>query len=196
MERQGETTVATSCAGGSSARGPSRAPSPAGSRIRDGTLVAIGARDPGRAGYAEAFPGARVVAGYEALLADPEVEAVYIATPHPSHAEWAIKAAEAGKHALVEKPLGLTAYEADAIFHAARRAGTFIGEAFMYRLHPQTARLLELIRERRDRRGADDQVELRLRDAAVRSRRTGSMPTNSPAAASSTSAATRCRWRG
>ena len=49
---------------------------------------------------------------------------------------------------LVEKPIGLTAYEADAMFHAARRAGTFMGEAFMYRLHPQTARLVELIRER------------------------------------------------
>ena len=132
--------------------------------------MAIGARDPGRAGYAEAFPGARVHDGYAALLADPEVEAVYIATPHPHHAEWAIKAAEAGKHALVEKPLGLTAHEADAIFHAARRAGTFMAEAFMYRLHPQTAKLLEVIGERRDRRGADDQVELRLRDAEVRSR--------------------------
>ena len=62
----------------------------------------------------------------------------------------------------------MTAWEADAIFHAARRAGTFMGEAFMYRLHPQTARLLELIRERRDRRGADDQVELRLRHAGLR----------------------------
>jgi predicted dehydrogenase/aryl-alcohol dehydrogenase-like predicted oxidoreductase len=112
-----------------------------------GTLVAIGARDPDRPGYAEQFPGARVLAGYDALLADPEVEAVYIATPHPQHAEWAIKAAEAGKHLLVEKPMGLSAYEADAIFHAARRAGTFAGEGFMYRMHPQTVRLLELIRD-------------------------------------------------
>lgn len=112
-----------------------------------GTLVAIGTRHPDRPGLADNFPGARVVAGYEALLADPEVEAVYIATPHPAHAEWAIKAAEAGKHALVEKPMGLTAFEADAIIHAHRRAGTFVGEAFMYRVHPMTARLLGLIRE-------------------------------------------------
>jgi len=112
-----------------------------------GKLVAIGARNPDRPEYAEHFAGARVLAGYEALLADPEVEAVYIATPHPSHAEWAIKAAEAGKHVLCEKPLGLSAHEADAMFHAARRAGTFLGEAFMYRVHPQTARLLELIRD-------------------------------------------------
>ncbi|MFO1144036.1 MAG: aldo/keto reductase [Amaricoccus sp.] len=114
---------------------------------RTGRLVAIGARDPKKPGYAEDFAGARVLDGYAALLADPEVEAVYVATPHPQHAEWAIKAAQAGKHVLVEKPMGLTAYEADAMLHAARRAGTFMGEAFMYRLHPQTARLLELIRE-------------------------------------------------
>ncbi len=110
-----------------------------------GTLVALGARDPGRASYAEHFPRARVHDGYEALLADPEVDAVYISTPHPYHAEWAIKAAEAGKHALVEKPLGLSAFEADAMFHAARKAGTFMAEAFMYRLHPQTAKLIALI---------------------------------------------------
>lgn len=114
---------------------------------RSGRLVAIGTRDAGRPGLGDGFPGARIHAGYDALLSDPEVAAVYIATPHPSHAEWAIKAAEAGKHVLVEKPLGLTAFEADAILHAARRAGTFMGEAFMYRQHPQTARLLALIRE-------------------------------------------------
>ena len=59
-----------------------------------GRLVAIGARDQDR-DYSEGFPGARVLAGYEALLADPEVEAIYIATPHPQHAEWAIRAASA-----------------------------------------------------------------------------------------------------
>lgn len=112
---------------------------------RTGRLVAIGARDPDKPNYATDFPGVRVVAGYEALLADPEVDVVYISTPHPSHAEWAIKAAEAGKHVLCEKPLGLTAFEADAMMHAARKAGTFLGEAFMYRLHPQTAKLVELV---------------------------------------------------
>ena len=120
---------------------------PAASRIRaPARLVALGARDPGKAGLAETFPGARVLAGYDALLADPEVDAVYIATPHPGHAEWAIKAAEAGKHVLCEKPMGLTAFEADAMIHAARKAGTFLGEAFMYRLHPQTLKLVELIK--------------------------------------------------
>ncbi|MDZ5450551.1 aldo/keto reductase [Labrys sp. ZIDIC5] len=111
-----------------------------------GVLAAIGTRDPDRPGLAEAFPGARIHRGYEALLADPTIDAVYIAVPHPGHAQWAIKAAEAGKHALVEKPLGLTAFEADAMMHAARKAGTFLGEAFMYRQHPQTLKLVELIR--------------------------------------------------
>jgi predicted dehydrogenase/aryl-alcohol dehydrogenase-like predicted oxidoreductase len=113
---------------------------------RTGTLAAIAARDPGKAGLAETFPGARVLAGYDALLADPEIDAIYIAVPHPFHTEWAIKAAEARKHVLCEKPLALTAFEADAMMHAARKAGTFLGEAFMYRLHPQTLKLVELIK--------------------------------------------------
>jgi predicted dehydrogenase/aryl-alcohol dehydrogenase-like predicted oxidoreductase len=111
-----------------------------------GELAAIATRNPGKPGLAEEFPGARIIEGYEALLADKEIDAVYIAVPHTLHAEWAIKAAEAGKHALVEKPLALSAHEADAVFHAHRKAGTFVGEAFMYRLHPQTAQILELVK--------------------------------------------------
>ncbi|AMX96732.1 oxidoreductase [Mesorhizobium sp. M7A.F.Ca.US.014.04.1.1] len=111
-----------------------------------GKLVAIGARNPAKPGLAERFPGARILDGYDALLADPDIDAVYISIPHPGHAQWAIKAAEAGKHVLCEKPLALTAFEADAMMHAARKAGTFLGEAFMYRLHPQTKKLVELIR--------------------------------------------------
>ena len=113
---------------------------------RHGVLAAIATRDPNKPGLATDFPGARIVHGYDALLADPDIDAVYIAVPHTGHAEWAIKAAEAGKHVLVEKPLALSAFEIDAVFHAHRKAGTFAGEAFMYRLHPQTARLGELIR--------------------------------------------------
>ncbi|MER8982065.1 aldo/keto reductase [Mesorhizobium sp. M0870] len=113
---------------------------------RTGKLVAIGARNPAKPGLAESFPRARILDGYDALLADPEIDAVYISIPHPGHAQWAIKAAEAGKHVLCEKPLALTALEADAMMHAARKAGTFLGEAFMYRLHPQTLKLVELIR--------------------------------------------------
>lgn len=111
-----------------------------------GELVAIATRDPNRPGLANDFPEARILAGYDAILADPEVEAIYIATPHPFHAQWAIRAAEAGKHVLVEKPMGMTAFEADAMMHAARRARTFLGEAFMYRFHPQTLKLVELVK--------------------------------------------------
>jgi predicted dehydrogenase/aryl-alcohol dehydrogenase-like predicted oxidoreductase len=112
---------------------------------RSSELVAIATRNPGRPGLAETFPGARIVDGYEALLQQSDVDAVYIATPHPGHAEWAIKCAEAGKHVLVEKPFALSAFEADAVLHAHRKAGTFAGEAFMYRLHPQTEKLRELL---------------------------------------------------
>ncbi len=111
-----------------------------------GTLVAIGSRNPGKPSLKTDFPGARIHDGYQALLDDPEVEAVYIATPHPQHAEWAIKAAEAGKHALVEKPMGLTAFQAEAMFDAARRHGTFMAEAFMYRLHPHTQIVIDLVK--------------------------------------------------
>ncbi|WP_092185777.1 aldo/keto reductase [Devosia sp. YR412] len=113
---------------------------------KHGVLAAVATRDPNKPGLAADFPGARVVHGYDALLADPEIDAVYIAVPHTGHAEWAIKAAEAGKHVLVEKPLALSAFEIDAVFHAHRKAGTFAGEAFMYRLHPQAAKLAGLIR--------------------------------------------------
>ena len=112
----------------------------------NGALAAIGTRNPDKAGLAENFPGARIINGYDAVLEDPEIDAIYISTPHPSHAQWAIKAAEAGKHVLCEKPMGLTAFETDAMIHAARKAGTFLGEAFMYRLHPQTLRLVELVK--------------------------------------------------
>lgn len=112
---------------------------------RLGKLEAIATRNPGKASLAQDFPEARILDGYDAILADPNVDAVYIATPHVGHAEWAIKAAEAGKHVLVEKPFALTAFEADAVFHAHRKAGTFAGEAFMYRLHPQTKKLYDLV---------------------------------------------------
>ncbi|SDK53686.1 aldo/keto reductase [Agrobacterium fabrum] len=115
---------------------------------RTGRLEAIATRNPDRPGLAEAFAGARIIKGYDALLADPDIDAVYISTPHTGHAEWAIKAIRAGKNVLVEKPIALSAYDADAIFHEAKKAGVFAGEAYMYRLHPQTAKLLELVKSR------------------------------------------------
>lgn len=113
---------------------------------RTGKLVAIATRNPEKPGLAENFPGARIVKGYGALLGDSEIDAVYIAVPHTGHAEWAIKAIRAGKHVLVEKPIALTAYDADAIYHEAKKAGVFAGEAFMYRVHPQTAKIVELVK--------------------------------------------------
>jgi predicted dehydrogenase len=113
---------------------------------RTGRLIAVGSRaeETLRAFLAD-FP-ARGHASYEALLADPEVEVVYISTPHPSHAQWSIRAAQAGKHILCEKPLTMNAAEAAMVIQAARTANVFLMEAFMYRCHPQTARLLDLIR--------------------------------------------------
>jgi predicted dehydrogenase len=95
---------------------------------------------------ADQFPGARILHGYDALLADPDIDAIYIATPHPTHAEWAMKAARAGKHVLCEKPIGLSAAEAEAMQTTAREAGIFLGEAYMYRLHPLTQKLIELLK--------------------------------------------------
>lgn len=113
---------------------------------RTGKLVAIGTRDPNKPALGEHFPGARIVAGYQALIDGPDVEAIYIATPHVGHAEWAIKAIRAGKHVLVEKPIALSSHQAEAIYHEAHKAGVFAGEAYMYRLHPQTAKLVDLVK--------------------------------------------------
>jgi len=115
---------------------------------RSSRLVAVGSRTQAAA---EAFGDACAVprrhGSYEALLADPEVQVIYIATPHPQHAEWAIKAAEAGKHVLCEKPLALNYAEALAIVEAARRHDRFLMEAFMYRCHPQTTKIVQLVRD-------------------------------------------------
>ncbi|WP_086995492.1 aldo/keto reductase [Rhizobium sullae] len=113
---------------------------------RTGKLVAIASRNPEKPGLGDGFPGARIVKGYDALLTDPEIDAVYIATPHTGHAEWAIKAIRAGKHVLVEKPIALSAFDADAIYYEAKKAGVFAGEGFMYRVHPQTAKIVELVK--------------------------------------------------
>ena len=112
---------------------------------RSGRLHAVGSRAPPKAPAAE-FAGARLHGSYAALLDDPQVEAVYIATPHPSHAALAIQAAAAGKHILCEKPLAMDASEALAVIEAARRHDVFLMEAFMYRVHPQTHRLVALLR--------------------------------------------------
>src|SRR5258706_6209168 len=87
----------------------------------------------------------RSFGSYEALLADSGIDVVYVPLPNALHAEWTIRAARAGKHVLCEKPLALSLEEADRIATAAREAKVVVAEAFMYRHHPQTTRLRELV---------------------------------------------------
>src|SRR5690348_18193606 len=86
---------------------------------------------------------------YEELLADPEIEAVYNPLPNHLHVPWSIKAAEAGKHVLCEKPIGLSVAEGKQLRDARNRTGVKIGEAFMVRTHPQWLKTLELVRRGR-----------------------------------------------
>jgi predicted dehydrogenase len=109
-------------------------------------LAAVGSRSRETAeAFASEFGDCRPHGSYAALLADPEVEAVYISTPHPMHAEWAIAAARAGKHILCEKPLAMSRVEAERVVAEAERAGVFLMEAFMYRCHPFVDRLAGLV---------------------------------------------------
>lgn len=114
---------------------------------RTGRLAAVASRDREKAeAFVAQWPEARSYGSYESLLADPEIDAVYIALPHPHHARWAVAAARAGKHLLCEKPLTLNHGEAMGVIEAARENDVFLMEAFMYRCHPLTARWLDLIR--------------------------------------------------
>lgn len=120
----------------------------AGLKVSDtGTLTAVASRDAGRAqAFAEAHgPDVRSFGNYRELFADPAVDAVYVATVHTSHVELAIAALEAGKHVICEKPLSVDHAGAMAIVEAARRSGCYFAEGYMYRFHPQTAKLAELI---------------------------------------------------
>jgi len=112
------------------------------------TIVAVASRDADKAAAFAAAQGiARHHASYEALLADPEVDAVYIPLPNSLHAEWAIKAAEAGKHVLCEKPLALGRAEAQAMFDAARRNRVMLLEAYPWWFQPQTGDMLALLQQ-------------------------------------------------
>jgi predicted dehydrogenase len=111
-------------------------------------LVAVASRDQARADeYAKTWGIHRGYGSYDALLADPEIEAVYISLPNSMHCEWAIKALEAGKHVLCEKPLSRHASDVEAAFAAADRTGRLLSEAFMYRHNPQTKRAKQLVDE-------------------------------------------------
>ncbi len=111
-------------------------------------LLAVASRDQARAdAYAREWEIPRAYGTYEALLADPEIEAVYISLPNTMHAEWSIKALEAGKHVLCEKPFTRHPEEVDDAFDTAERTGLLLSEAFMYRHNPQTKRLTQLVAE-------------------------------------------------
>ena len=96
--------------------------------------------------YAREWKIPRAHGSYEALLADPEIDVIYNSLPDHLHAEWTIRAVEAGKHVLCEKPLALGVDEVDAMQEAARKHGRVVAEAFMYRHHPQTLKVQDLIR--------------------------------------------------
>jgi predicted dehydrogenase len=114
------------------------------------TIAAIASRDFSKASAAaQALGIAKAYGSYEELLADPAIDAVYNPLPNQLHVPWTIKAAEAGKHVLCEKPLALTAAEAETLLAVRARTGVKIGEAFMIRSYPQWLRLRELIREGR-----------------------------------------------
>jgi predicted dehydrogenase len=117
----------------------------AGSSTSD--LVAVASRTHDRAwAFALEFGDVRAHPDYAGLIDDPEVDLVYVATHHPTHRVWAVKAAEAGKHVLCEKPLAVHHADAEAIVGAARRAGVFLMEAFAYRCHRQTRKIVDLLR--------------------------------------------------
>lgn len=123
---------------------------------KTGQVLAVASQTPEKLkSLADDFSIPKRYATYEAMLQDPEVDAVYISTIHPMHAEWAIKAAEAGKHMLVEKPIAMNYAESAAMIDAAAKHDVFLMEAFMYRCHPQMQKLRELIGE-----GAIGQVRI------------------------------------
>ncbi|HET7744848.1 MAG TPA: Gfo/Idh/MocA family oxidoreductase [Gaiellaceae bacterium] len=111
-------------------------------------LVAVGSRDQERAEeYAREWSIPRAYGSYEALLADPEIDAVYVSLPNSLHCEWSIRAMEAGKHVICEKPLSRHPAEVEEAFDTAERTSRLLTEAFMFRHNPQTARLAELVAE-------------------------------------------------
>lgn len=125
-----------------------RAVIPAIQQSRTNRVVAIASRDLDRAKEAASrLEIERAYGSYEELLADPDIDAVYIPLPNHLHAEWTIRAASAGKHVLCEKPIALTADEASRMVEACREAGVHLAEAFMYRHHPRYAAIRQAIAE-------------------------------------------------
>ena len=123
---------------------------PAMQRGQFSTVAAIASRDLAKAQEAaSALAISTAYGSYEELLADPKIDAIYNPLPNNMHVPWTIKAAEAGKHVLCEKPLSLTEEEARSLIAVRERTGVKIGEAFMVNCHPQWIRLRELLDEGR-----------------------------------------------
>jgi len=113
---------------------------------RRGVMTAIGSRSQASAdAYAKQFEIPAAHGSYESLLADETVDAIYVSLPNSMHHEWTIKALRAGKHVLCEKPFAMNAGEAEEMFDVAQKTGRVLVEAFMYRTHPQTRKLIELV---------------------------------------------------
>ena len=118
---------------------------PAMRLCRYAEVTAIASRDPEKARQAAAALGIpRTYGSYEELLADPDIEAIYIPLPNHLHVPWSVRAAEHGKHVLCEKPVALTARDAAALLAARDRTGVLVQEAFMIRSHPQWLRAIEI----------------------------------------------------
>ncbi len=120
----------------------------AGARLVDEVeVVAVASRDPGRgrASRRRRWSVPRALGSYEELLSDPDVDAVYISLPNSMHVDWSVRALEAGKHVLCEKPLARSVEPVERAFDAADAAGRVLAEAFMWRHHPQAQRLVELL---------------------------------------------------
>jgi predicted dehydrogenase len=115
-------------------------------QVPEAAIVAVAARDPARAtAFARKHGIPRVAESYAALLADPEIDAIYNPLPNSLHAEWSIKAMEAGKDVLCEKPIASNADEAASMVQAAARTDRLLVEAFHYRYHPLAARMKAVI---------------------------------------------------
>jgi predicted dehydrogenase len=113
--------------------------------VDDVEVTAVAARDPERAAaFARRHGIPRVLASYDALVADPELDAVYVPLPNSLHCEWTLRALEAGKHVLCEKPLASNAAEAERMADAAERANRVLMEAFHWRYHPLAARMIQV----------------------------------------------------
>ena len=120
---------------------------PAIQASRNGEMLAVASRDLQKAsGFAENLGIPRSYGSYDELLAAEDIDAVYIPLPNSMHVDWTVKAAKAGKHILCEKPLGLNEAECLEMDAAARENGVKLMEAFMYRFHPRTEKILEMVR--------------------------------------------------